>query len=447
MDSEVKLNRRILLVENDSALRKILTQNLELYTGSQIIPIRDADALIDHLKREEEDPDLIISENMVGDEYTILKIFYYVNSQKLGIPIILLGENPKVKEQVTQIQRSDWALAVKTAAKLMNVTAQEMSEFEVPTYYPVPVGALLGLKSAPTDLFLRNDDNYQCWFGAGGEISEKGVSEKILDGCKLVFVRSVDRLAFAKGMTEHLQTLLKSESDVGTRVSITGQSFNSVAELLKNTGFNAESIALAKVTIDSVEQIASSSPKLEELMAILMRDESSIAWRHCVMTSVVAHAMLGKIDWGTKEQRAKVVFAAFFHDICIPEDKYAAIHNGGELMQAGFKPEEVVKVERHAYAACELIQGYPDVPFGSESIILQHHGMPNGIGFPQDHLDNRITPLAIVFRIAEDYVHQMLDAEKPDTFFILKSMASRYTKGHYQKALEALRACHPSLHS
>src|SRR5690606_38132407 len=145
------------------------------------------------------------------------------------------GENPKLKDQVSQIQRSDWALAVKTAAKLMNVPAQEMSEFEVPTYYPVPIGALLALKAAPTDLFLRNDDNYKSWFGAGTAISEKAVSEKILDGCKLVFVKSMDRLAFAKGMTEHLKTLLKSESDVSSLVSITGQSFNSVAELLKNT--------------------------------------------------------------------------------------------------------------------------------------------------------------------------------------------------------------------
>lgn len=445
MKEVLQLPRKIVLIENDPVLRKLLTQNLELYTGSEIISKRDADELVDFLKREEEAPDLIISENMSGDEYTILKVFYYVNSQKLGIPIILLGENPKLKGQVEQLARTDWPLVVKTAAKMMQVTAESMVEMEMPSYYPVTTALLRDLGSVPIEIFRKVQENFELWREANGKFSNDEVQNLIFDGNQVVFVNALDRLGFVRAVSSHLESKLSSESDVNVLAGLGGDSFNSAATLLGQVGLNEESIRAAKATIDAMEKIAVTSPKLEDLMAILMQNESSIAWRHSVMTAVVCHAMMDKIDWGSQEQKSKLVFASFFHDITIPEDRLAEVHTGGELQQSDLSPEDRVKVERHALAACELLQKHPDVPFGAENIILQHHGMPNGIGFPQDHLDNRITPLAMIFRVAEDYVHQLLSSDKPDSFYVLKGLAIKYNKGQYQKAVEALRAAHPKL--
>ncbi|PIP90018.1 MAG: hypothetical protein COW01_14960 [Bdellovibrionales bacterium CG12_big_fil_rev_8_21_14_0_65_38_15] len=451
MDSDNKtdgfvLPRNILLIESDPNLRKLLVQNLEVYTGSKVIIKRDADELIDFLKRDDFVPDLIISENMAGDEYTILKVYYFVNSQKLDVPVILLGENPKIKGKVEEVSRTDWQQVIKKAAALMTVTAEQMIELNVPEYYPFPTGILRGSQELGLSVFKKQNESYKVWRDENSKFNEEEIEELLLDGIDFLYILNTDRLEFAKSVSARLEQLLTNEKDTKNLVGLTGESFNTVATLLSSMGITESTIKASQATINAIEKIANSSPKLEDLLSILLKNPSSIAWKHCLMTAVVSQAMLDNVDWGTNEQKAKLVFAAFFHDICIPQDHLATIHTGGELFESDLKKEEKVRVEKHAFSACELLQNHPDVPYGAENIILQHHGVPNGIGFPEDHLDNRITPLAIIFRVAEDYVHQLLDRdEKPDPFFVLKGILQRYTKGEYLKAAEALKAAHPKL--
>lgn len=443
--AELKFTRTVLLVENDPVLRKLLSQNLELYTASKVIYKRDADDLIDYLKRHEELPDLIISEDMVGDEYTILKVYYYVNSQKLDIPIILLGENKKVEEQVTQIDRSNWTSVIKNAARLMQVTAEDMMKVIVPQYYPINASIFLGGMKAPVDLYRLEEDSVEktVWFKKGDEIKQQALEDFLLnDKNQFVYVLEEERLRFAEIISEFLQVRLLQENQCEKLVTLAGESFKSAAALLSEQGLREEGIRAAQATIDAMTKIAQSAPGLDDLLAILLKDNSSLVWQHSLMTAVVSHALLEGIDWANHEQKGKLVFVSFYHDICIADDRFADIHSNGELYSANLTPEERVKVERHALSACELLQSHPDVPFGAEGIILQHHGVPNGIGFSQEHLDNRITPLAMLFRVAEDYVHLVLSQKRKDSFYIFKELEQRYNKGHYKKAVEALKKCH-----
>ncbi|MBH47893.1 MAG: hypothetical protein CME71_06945 [Halobacteriovorax sp.] len=443
MAKDLKLPRRIVLVESDSTLKSLLSQNLELYTGSEVIFKNDADDLVDYLKRDIELPNLIISENMAGDEYTMLKIFYYVNSQKLGIPMILLGENAKLAGQVEQIDRTEWQSVIKTAGKLMEVSAASMVDLDMPEYYPFNLIVLFGLENYPVD-FYHDEEGERVLLGSRGDALDNAKLQSLLTaGEETIYTKSLDRLAFATGISGHLQTLLLTEKDPKKLATIAGEAFDSVALMLSKNGISEKSINLARATITAMEKVVKNSPKLDVLMEILARDQNSIAWKHCLMTCVVSSAMIEKVDWGNKDQVTKLAFTSFFHDICIPEDRLSRIQSAAELEEAGLDKEERQRVERHALKACEILRDHPGVPFGVENVIQQHHGMPGGVGFPEDHLDNRITPLAIVFRIAEHYVHALLDCEEePNTLEIMRVMLNRYNKGHYQKAMEALKACH-----
>lgn len=450
MANEIKLPRRIILVESDSTLKSLLSQNLELYTGSQVIFKNDADDLVDYLKRDIELPDLIISENMAGDEYTMLKIFYYVNSQKLGIPMILLGENAKLAGQVEQVERTEWQQVIKAAGRLMEVSAASMVELDMPEFYPVNLVVLFGLANYPVDFYGKDDGEYELLGQSGSALEETKLQARMSAGNEIVYIKSLDRLTFANGVSTHLHNLLLTEKDPKKLATIAGEAFDSVALMLSKNGISEKSISLSKATIIAMEKIVKNSPKLDVLMAILSRDQNSIAWRHCLMTCVVSSAMIEKVDWGNKDQITKLAFTSFFHDICIPEDRLSSIQSIAELEEAGLDKDERQRVERHALKACEILRDQPGVPFGVDNVIQQHHGMPGGVGFPEDHLDNRITPLAIVFRIAEHYVHALLAADPEEELnpaLIIRDMLNRYNKGHYQKAMEALKACHAKLNS
>ena len=112
--------RRAILVENNPDLRRLYELNLDLYLGMEVISLHNADSVSDYLKNDTE-IDLIISEKQVGDENTILKVFYAVQSNKLDIPIFLLGDEPKVANEVKSFEKENWQAVVRSAAVTLRI--------------------------------------------------------------------------------------------------------------------------------------------------------------------------------------------------------------------------------------------------------------------------------------------------------------------------------------
>src|SRR5690606_31671601 len=127
------------------------------------------------------------------------------------IPIILLGENPKLKGQVEQLARTDWSSVVKTAAKLMQVTAESMVELEMPSYYPVTTGMLRDLESVPIELYKKVQDEFSLWREANAKFSNDEIQNLIFEGNQVVYVNALDRLGFVRAISSHLENKLSSE--------------------------------------------------------------------------------------------------------------------------------------------------------------------------------------------------------------------------------------------
>ncbi len=442
---KLELSRKIILVESDSNWRKLLAQNLELYTGSEIILKSNADEVTEFLK-DNEDVGLIISENMVGEEYTILKIYYYINSNKYNIPIILLGENPKIAGEVTMMEKEDWKLIVKEAAKLLTITAESMSEMQVPKYYPISIRSLLEMKSLPVTIFEVNDGNYSTLIKANQEIHKGKLQSMMTNGVSHLFINHKVRLKFANAFSAHISTILESMNlDKDERVAITGTAFDSAATILQEVGMSDEAAIASRETINSMLEICRQSHSLNDLIDILQRDNDSYLYRHSLMISIISHHVISHMEWGNEDQKNKICFAAFFHDITISDDELCTIHSKEELDNSCLDDDTKERVKNHALKAYELLEKYPHVPIGAEDIILKHHGAMGGIGFPApESFDSRISRLAIAFRVVEDYAHQILccKGDKVNVEPILQNLKERYNKGQYRKVFEALDKAH-----
>ena len=126
---------RTILIEPNPELRSLIAQNLQMYCDTDITFRFNADDVTDHLKQDS-NYNLIVCCSQVGDENTILKVYYYVKSQKLNIPIIMLGKNHKIANEVEMVEDpNNWKLTIKKAAKILGVNAEKMMEKEVPDYY------------------------------------------------------------------------------------------------------------------------------------------------------------------------------------------------------------------------------------------------------------------------------------------------------------------------
>jgi HD-GYP domain-containing protein (c-di-GMP phosphodiesterase class II) len=124
---------------------------------------------------------------------------------------------------------------------------------------------------------------------------------------------------------------------------------------------------------------------------------------------------------------------SFFHDIYLEEEKLLKIMDQESLRKANLTPRERDAVLNHANKAALLVQGYPRLPQGVDVIIKQHHGVSNGVGFPEV-LTAAISPMAIFFVVIEDFVTCILENSESLNFTpILAHLKQRYQLPTYRK--------------
>lgn len=438
------LPRNVILVDSSSTSRKLFSQNIELFTGAKVHTMANADEVIDQINRKDNPTEfhLIISDNMVGDENTILKIFYTVNSQKLGIPIILLGKNPKVAADVTEIDKERWREVVKAAGKLMEVTAEDMAELEVPDYYPLSLyGVLFNFKTSHTIYLKNSSSEYTIWKKPGENISKSEVRELLFQGYRKLYLSKLIRLEFIEGLSINILHSLKS-SDLSAieKLNATSVAFDMTTQKLIESGFSKESLEQSKSVINAIVSVTASSDGLDVFLDILTEGNESYLYRHTMMICAVAQGCLTHLEWGNKNQIVCVCYAAFFHDLTIPEDHLCRVQSLEELNSSKLSTTDLDRIDKHALRASEIVKDFSQVPIGVDQIILQHHGSLNGVGISKERsLDNRLSPLAIVFIVVEEFVSQLIKKEGAKPLDIIQSLSSVYEKGKEKKVLEAIK--------
>lgn len=73
-------------------------------------------------------------------------------------------------------------------------------------------------------------------------------------------------------------------------------------------------------------------------------------------------------------------------------------------------------------------------------IIKQHHGVSNGVGFPEV-LTSAISPMAIFFIVVEDFVTCVLEQGNTDNFTsIMKYLKERYQLPTYRKVVAEIES-------
>jgi response regulator RpfG family c-di-GMP phosphodiesterase len=436
------MNPKILLVESNPEFRRILALNLNVYLNAEVKVLSNADEVISNLKKEV--PDLIICEDQVNEENTILKVVYYISSQNAEIPVILLGQNNKIADMVTSIDKADWKGVVKHAAEILKITAERMMEQEskVENFFPLDIYNLsnVTLEDSACDVFIREFDGYKQIIEAGKEFPHIFIQDLILDGVTQVFIKKDERLKFINQFTS--QVLLKLQDKNLTdseRNKLTETGFNTVRDMISLTGINDHALDLAEASVGNMTKTVEGAKGLDQLLTILQRDCNSYSYKHCLLISGIAHFVISKMDWGSSQQQDKICFISFFHDITLTEELLVKIHNKEDLDSAELTTEERNKIMNHALDAANLVKANKKSPYGADSIIIQHHGNLNGIGF-SDGLNASLSPLAIVFMVCQDYADIILSVE-PEFFNrqnALRPIKAKYNKGMFKKVVEVL---------
>lgn len=157
----------------------------------------------------------------------------------------------------------------------------------------------------------------------------------------------------------------------------------------------------------------------------------------CKITCAIAQVM----DWSNDSTLEKLIFVSYMHDITLLEYPHIAkIKNIKEFeeIEDELSEEEIDLFYNHPKEIKEMVLESDESPVDSEKIILQHHELPNGKGFPNKLHTNRILPLTCLFIIAHDLVDYIIENPKWKLETYISHCSSKFTGAGFSKIIRKL---------
>lgn len=442
-----------LVVSDNEVLNGLYAVNLDVYLATSTSAQDNIDQAI---KLIELNPnfDVIICLCLIDGRDAAVEISAYLKQQRLDIPMVVIGRQSEIDPNLAVILPASFNIKtlVKSCAKILGITAKDMAEKPVPTYYPIPLKVFFNLDLVHTDVYYKvkkgkYESEYLMILSKGSRVWPR-MKKYQEEGVRFLHIDSKERLKFVNNASEKIiEVLENTEISNEEKIEVLEQGIEIVTEqMLNSEDASVEIQNISKVCIKTVTDVVKDIPKLGKLLSALVANKSGYLYAHSMLTTYVSNHIVRKISWGGDSHVEKLNFVLFFHDMFLvqiynrhPEAKYEE-----ELIfsdQLDDKEKEVIL--NHAMLAGEMIQKFPQCPMGADQLIKQHHGVTNGVGFAVKYRDD-ISPLAKVILVAEHFVEEIYkNFENGGTFskpYTLNLLKERYNKSSYTKIIETLES-------
>jgi HD-GYP domain-containing protein (c-di-GMP phosphodiesterase class II) len=430
-----------LLVENNPKIIEIYHLNLTTYVGLELVVATTRAEAVQLIGQQPFK--LIIARAKMGKDDIAVPVAERIKECELTTPLFVIGHGiyPALVHGVLP-GSLDLKGVVKGSAQALGITAQQMVEKKVEDYFEFPARLIEWINYPVVNVYTRDDLGLlDLVFPANKEIDRT-----LLKNLQTLCVDKLDRLQIVNQITAELVVRLEDKDlNPDEQIQAGASNHELISKKLMSIGINEETIAMAKKSMNALVGNVKKYPKLGSLLQRMLANKAGYLYRHTQIVTYVSLHIVRNIDWGTPEQEDKISFICFFHDIALENDKQAQIKSKDELRRAEFDTREKNLVEKHAQLAAELVHKYPHAPMGADQIIRQHHGVLNGAGF-SDHFGANLSPMAIVFIIAEEFTRIIIQSEAAllnghqslNSRVMIQELKTTFPTARFQKIIDLL---------
>ncbi len=438
---------RVLIVDDESDIRDILEFTIESEVDCECISASSGNEAIEKI-RTEKNFDLILSDyNMPeGNGGTLYK---YLLDNGMQVPFALCSSlrpdedpifskgnffigniiKPNIYDGVLSILQKYEEIKDTFTTNLHSVK-RSPSE-----YVGFNLALLKAMDTAFCDIYLKlSEQKYLKVFNKKTEVAKEDIEKYQNKGIEKLYIERESIELFVSDIANHIQTIFLDENLPEEQKTI------NVFDIVQNTIVSLGlSKSVIKVAAKSVEQTLDLMGSLEDLTSFynrLFQHSDSFLTKHSIALSYVSAGLLSKTKWDSHESRVKISLASFLHDFSI--DNMRIDERGVDL-----NPFEEKAFDSHAHDAAEVLSEVPEIPEDVNSIIRDHHELPDGTGFPRGLTGTNIKPLVSVFILSHEVVCSMLTLAERNQELTKDKVISLidvnlYKEGHFKKCLEAL---------
>ena len=240
-----------------------------------------------------------------------------------------------------------------------------------------------------------------------GELFDEERVERYKKDGKLDFLyfRAADRAQYVNFMNKMLESLLGAKNaPVEMKMHLAKSVIEKYVDEVFLTGMSNDLIQEGEKTCSNVVKLISSSKELSDLMK-QFEEMDPAAYSHSYLVTIFSSAIVKNLDWGSDRIMESVAMGAMLHDIGkmkLPE----ALRTKPPLLMT---QEELLEYYNHPAYGVEYVSNIKLIKAPVSNIILQHHELNNGEGFPAHIAGIKIFPPAKIVAFANYFANYLLE--------------------------------------
>ncbi len=431
----------LLVVDDEADIRDIFELILRRSFSLEVVLAESGNKAIEVI-RTRGVPKVVISDmNMLDGDGIYL--FTTMRESGWNVPFIICSTNAKeiqkkYPDMYGVIEKPDIiGPAVQMVDRLLKRSDTQ------PSFVAIRISFLMRLGTTSYDLYMSlSDSNFVKVLNAGDAFVVSDANRFVAKNIDYLYLSAADADLFLQNFEKNLATLSESTPSPSDLAGLTLDSLESVERMARSLGWTPDVLYAARRAIDLAVKTVSLNANLFRAYKARLSSGGGPYSRHVGMLAFLACGFCYKLGWVSESTQMKLGLAALLHDLTVDEEIYDDIILWNQAASdLADKTPAVVKYRNHPYEAASLVQSMKNIPPDVDQIILQHHEMRDGRGFPRGLNPNRISPMASVFIIVEDLINFTADAEDLDQRVqeFLKLKESQYSSGNFRKVFEAMR--------
>ncbi|MFP5385203.1 MAG: HD-GYP domain-containing protein [Bacteriovoracia bacterium] len=432
-------SKYLLLMDPREDYLSLQESAINCFYKGEVLSLTTAESIKDLLEKRGH-PELIVVDSgiMFANDS---QVYHHFERSKVTSPIIATSQFP-LPEGVLSLYPSLTSVIEKekTLQSIMEMIKNlTTNEFSLRDYIPIKASFLFKNKMNLFDLYLKlSDKKFVKIFKRGEVFSDSDLAKMEGKGVTNLYLKSEDSHDYLHFLEQTLIKLGQERSEDTFFALENIEAFERVAKILKWT---PEVLESAKKGVNEAIKILSKDKKVVHILKVRLNDTNSEYSQHIGLLTYLVSALAGALGMGGETAQMKLALAALIHDVAVRESYYSEIKEWNKkAADKNEKSPEVIKYRMHPFDALKLLDSLPEVPPDIDQIILQHHEVKDGSGFPRGITSSRISALSSIFIIVEDLLDFIEDGENLETS--IKDFITwgrfYYDSGHFMKIYAAL---------
>ncbi len=302
------------------------------------------------------------------------------------------------------------------------------------SYVPIGINLLKAIGICPSDIFIKiSSEKYIKIHREKDVFTDEEVRSYQRKEIDFLYILKTEQNKSLDIIQDHINFLLshkKGPVNLEDTLVVNKLIFNAGREF----GINEQLMEMTAGNTKMAMSIINSNDELKNKLAFLFENSHNYIPSHSLGLSILTCCLAKELGWGSDATFCKLTFASLVHDLTLSDTEateYEILKTNDEVFQ------------EHPSELASLVSKINNVPPDVDRIILEHHELPDGSGFPLGKPYSLLYPLSCLFITSHRIIDLIIESKRKGINLTQQSVIEvleneGFNKGTFKKILKAL---------